>query len=201
MKINNYNFNNFKQHKSTQEYSNHPFLLKDLQSPNPNSETCHLISPCSTSKTMVTPQDHFIILAILLIISSLTLNAPASIHQCPQSKSPGITKETGNRSQNPPSLAHYSLSPDSWRSRPSSAPTAAQKKRLSHASSKRGRPIDPVASAELKPQPKVRPSNNPSSHPRETIGNWFRTSNESATQPRPLPAPNYNHLAKARPLA
>jgi hypothetical protein len=184
-----------------QEYSNHPFLLKDHQSPNPNSETCHLVSPCSTSKTMVTPQDHFVILAILLIISLLTLDAPASIHQYPQSKSPGNTKETGNRSQNSPSLAHYSLSPDSWRSRPSSAPAAAQKKCLSHASSKRRRPIDSVASAELKPQPKVRPSNNPSSHPQEIIDDCFGTSNESAPQPQLPPAPNYNHLAKACPLA
>jgi hypothetical protein len=150
---------------------------------------------------MVTPQDHFIILAILLIISSLTLYAPASIHRCPQSKSPGNTKETGNQSQNSPSLAHYSLFPNSWRLRPSSAPAAAQKKRLSHASSKRWRPINSVASAELKPQPKVRLSNNPSSHPRETINDWFGTMNKSSTQPRPPPAPNYNHLAKACPLA
>jgi hypothetical protein len=58
-----------------------------------------------------------------------------------------------------------------------------------------------MASTELKPQPKVQPSNNPSSHPQETINDWFGTSNESATQPRPPPAPNYNHLAKAWPLA
>ncbi len=163
-------------------------MLEELQSPNPNSETFHLVSPRSTPKTMVNNtnmlmavlQDHFFILAILLIIVSLPLNAPAFI-QCPQSKSSGNTKETGNRSQNPPSLARCSLSPDSWRSQPSSAHAAAQKKRPSHASPKRRRPIASVASAKPKPQPKVQPSKNPFSLPQETIDDWFGTLNVSAT--------------------
>jgi hypothetical protein len=83
---------------------------------------------------------------------------------------------------------------------PSSVHIAALKKRLSHASSKRRRLIDSAASMELKPHPKVQPIKNPSLPPRDNINNRFGTLNESTMQPQPPPAPNFNHLAKARPL-
>jgi hypothetical protein len=69
------------------------------------------------------------------------------------------------------------------------------------ASSKRRRLIDSVASVELKPHPKVQLIKNPSLPPRDNINDWFRTLNKSTTQPQPPPAPNFNHSAKARPLA
>ncbi len=118
-----------------------------------------------------------------------------------RSKSSGNTIGTGYLNQNPPSSAHVSLSAGSWKSLPSSAHATAQKKRPSHTSSKKRRPIGSVASVTLKLCPRAGPIKNPSFTPRETIAAWLGISNKSATQPRHPPSPNIDHLAKAHPLA
>jgi hypothetical protein len=145
----------------------------------------------------------YFILAILLIILSLIAptfaHRPTIVHSClhlsgpPPPPAPNIDRAS---SATYPTSQLYSR----MATLPSSVHIAAPKKSLSHATSKRQRLIDSAASVELKPHPKVRPIKNPSLPPRDNIDDWFGTLNESATQPRPPPAPNLNHLAKARPL-
>jgi hypothetical protein len=99
------------------------------------------------------------------------------------------------------STAPIFLSTSSWKSPPLPAHVVDQKKRQSHTSLKKRRPICSVVSVTPKLRPRARPIKNPSLTPRETIATWSGISNKSTTQPQPPPSPNIDHFTMTHPLA
>jgi hypothetical protein len=117
---------------------------------------------------MVHPALHHHLLIILCIIyfqctrtilsnPSQPFNRHQTIVLPPLSKWSSNTIKTGCQKPNSPSLIHTSLSSGIWTSLPSPAHVAALKKRLSHASLKKQRPIGSTVSVKLKQLSRVQP--------------------------------------------